>query len=103
MAQKKQYSNAHKAYDPAVQKNPALFSHWLKRGMASTQLKDYTSAERDLSRYLRYLDTAYVHYYLGEVYEKQGKARHGMHLSIIKGGEIGTKTQAKILALTGKG
>jgi len=106
LAQKKQYSNAHKAYDRAVQKNPALFSHWLKRGMASTQLKDYTSAERDLSRSLRYLDTAYAHYYLGEVYEKQGKAQDAFkhyQTAAKAGGEIGTKAQARMQALTGKG
>ncbi|GAA5443829.1 beta-barrel assembly-enhancing protease [Microbulbifer sp. NBRC 101763] len=106
LAQKKQYASAHKAYDRAVQKNPALFSHWLKRGMVSAQLKDYTSAERDLNRSLRYLDTAYAHYYLGEVYEKQGNVQTAFqHYQTASqaGGEIASKAQARMQGLTNRG
>ncbi|WP_444903476.1 M48 family metalloprotease [Microbulbifer sp. CnH-101-E] len=105
LAQKKQFDKAHQAYDRAVQKNPALFSHWLKRGMASAQLKNYTAAERDLNRSLRYLETAYAHFYLGEVYEKQGNKQSAFkhyETAAGAGGEIGTKAQARIQALTGK-
>ncbi|GAB2904314.1 M48 family metalloprotease [Microbulbifer echini] len=106
LTHKNQFDKAHQAYDRAVQKNPALFSHWLKRGMASAQLKDYTAAERDLNRSLRYLDTAYAHYYLGEVYEKQGNKQSAFkhyQTAAGAGGEIGSKAQARIQALTGKG
>ncbi|WKD49758.1 M48 family metalloprotease [Microbulbifer spongiae] len=106
LAQKKQYAKARSAYDRAVEKNPTLFSHWLKRGIASVALNDYTSAERDLGRSLRYLDSAYAHYYLGEVYEQldnpQSAYKH-YQTAAGAGGEIGFKAQARMQVLTGDG
>ncbi|MGL6160963.1 M48 family metalloprotease [Microbulbifer sp.] len=106
LAHKKQYRNAHKAYDSAVQKNPGLFSNWLKRGMASAQLNNYTAAERDLERSLRYLKTAHAHYYLGQVNEKQGNVRNAYshyRTAAQAGGEIGSKAQARMQAIGNKG
>ncbi|WP_308364715.1 MULTISPECIES: M48 family metalloprotease [unclassified Microbulbifer] len=106
LAHKKQYRNAHKAYDSAVQKNPGLFSNWLKRGMASAQLNNYTAAERDLERSLRYLETAHAHYYLGQVNEKQGNVRNAYshyQTAAQAGGEIGSKAQARMQAIGNKG
>lgn len=106
LAQKKQYKGAHRAYDRAVQKNPGLFSHWLKRGMASAQLKNYTAAERDLNRSLGYLETPYAHYYLGQVYEQQGNVRNAYshyQTAAQAGGDIGSKAQARMQALSNKG
>ncbi|WHI51309.1 tetratricopeptide repeat protein [Microbulbifer sp. MLAF003] len=74
--------------------------------MVSAQLKDYTSAERDLNRSLRYLDTAYAHYYLGEVYEKQGNVQTAFqHYQTASqaGGEIASKAQARMQGLTNRG
>ncbi|MBB3061604.1 M48 family metalloprotease [Microbulbifer rhizosphaerae] len=106
LAHKEQYRNAHKAYDSAVQKNPGLFSNWLKRGMASAQLNNYTAAERDLERSLRYLETAHAHYYLGQVNEKQGNVRNAYshyQTAAQAGGEIGNKAQARMQAIGNKG
>lgn len=106
LAQKKQFKGAETAYDRAVQKNPALFSNWLKRGMANAQLKNYTAAERDLSRSLRYLETAYAHYYLGQVYEQQGNVQNAYshyQTAAKAGGDIGSKAQARMQALGNKG
>ncbi|MFI2811154.1 MULTISPECIES: M48 family metalloprotease [unclassified Microbulbifer] len=106
LAQKEQYQAAHGAYDKAVQKNPGLFSHWLKRGLMSAQLNNYTDAERDLTRSMRYLETPHAHYFLGQVYEKQGNVQtaYGHYQTAAKaGGEIGTKAQARMQALGNKG
>ena len=102
LTEKKQYQNAYKAYDNAVQKNPGLFSNWLKRGMVSAQLKNYTDAERDLNRSLRYLETPYAHYYLGQVYELQGDVKDAYshyQTAAQSGGDIGSKAQARMQAL----
>lgn len=106
LAHQKQYKNAHRAYDTAVQKNPGLFSNWLKRGMASAQLKNYTAAERDLSRSLGYLETPYAHYYLGQVYEQQGNVNNAYshyQTAAQAGGDIGSKAQARMQALGNQG
>ncbi|MEW5249492.1 M48 family metalloprotease [Microbulbifer sp. 2201CG32-9] len=106
LAQKKRYRAAYNAYDQALQKNPGLFSNWLKRGLASAQLKNYSEAERDLTRSLRYLETPYAHYYLGEVNEKQGdlKTAYSHYQTAAKGGgQIGSAAQARIEALAEKG
>ncbi len=106
LAYQKQYQSAHTAYDRAVQKNPGLFSNWLKRGMISAQLKDYTAAERDLNRSLRYLETPHAHYYLGQVYEKQGNVKNAYsHYQTASraGGDIGSKAQARMQAIAGQG
>ncbi|WP_193163255.1 M48 family metalloprotease [Microbulbifer hainanensis] len=102
LSEKKQYQSAYKAYDNAVQKNPGLFSNWLKRGMVSAQLKNYTDAERDLNRSLRYLETPYAHYYLGQVYEIQGDVKDAYshyQTAAQSGGDIGSKAQARMQAL----
>lgn len=106
LTQKKQYKNAYQAYDRAVQKNPGLFSNWLKRGVMSAQLKNYTAAERDLNRSLGYLETPYAHYYLGQVYEQKGDTKDAYshyQTAAQSGGDIGSKAQARMQALTGKG
>ncbi|WP_323846192.1 M48 family metalloprotease [Microbulbifer magnicolonia] len=106
LAYQKQYQSAHTAYDRAVQKNPSLFSNWLKRGMISAQLKDYTAAERDLNRSLRHLETPHAHYYLGQVYEMQGNTKNAYshyQTAASAGGDIGSKAQARMQALTNKG
>ncbi|WHI44902.1 M48 family metalloprotease [Microbulbifer sp. VAAF005] len=106
LSQKKQYKNARKAYDSAIQKNPALFSYWLKRGVTNIQLKNYSSAEGDLTRSLRYLDTAYAHYYLGQTYERQGNKQSAYkhyQEAAGAGGEIGTMAQNRIKAIANKG
>ncbi|MCO1332828.1 M48 family metalloprotease [Microbulbifer sp. OS29] len=106
LGETKQFKNAYKAYDHAIQKNPSLFSNWLKRGLINLQLKDYVAAERDLTRSLRFLDTAYAHYYLGETYEKQGNQQSAYkhyQTAAGAGGEIGTMAQGRIKAITDKG
>lgn len=106
LAQKKRFQGAHRAYDRAVQKNPSLFSHWLKRGMASAQLENYTAAERDLNRSLGYLETPHAHYYLGQVYEQQGNVRNAYshyQTAARAGGEIGSRAQARMQALGSQG
>ncbi|WP_346838213.1 M48 family metalloprotease [Microbulbifer sp. SAOS-129_SWC] len=106
LTQKKQYQNAYKAYDRAVQKNPGLFSNWLKRGVVSAQLKHYSDAERDLNRSLGYLETPYAHYYLGQVYERQGDNKDAYshyQTAAQSGGDIGTKAQARMEALGAQG
>ncbi|AMX03887.1 M48 family metalloprotease [Microbulbifer thermotolerans] len=105
LARNKQYREAHSAYDAAVQKNPALFSHWLKRGIISAQLNDYSAAERDLNRSLNYLETPYAHYYLGQVYEKQGQVQNAYNhyqTAASAGGDIGSRAQARMQALSGQ-
>ena len=106
LVQKKQYQTAYRAYDQAVQKNPSLFSNWLKRGLASAKLNNYTDAERDLTRSLRYLETPYAHYYLGQVNEKQGDTKTAYshyQTAASAGGEIGSAAQARMQALGNKG
>ncbi|SDK40734.1 M48 family metalloprotease [Microbulbifer yueqingensis] len=106
LANKEQYRAAYNAYDQAVQKNPGLYSHWLKRGLMSAQLNNYTDAERDLTRSMRYLETPHAHYFLGQVYEKQGQVQtaYGHYQTAAKaGGEIGTKAQARMQALGSRG
>ncbi|GAA5524680.1 beta-barrel assembly-enhancing protease [Microbulbifer aestuariivivens] len=102
LTQQEQFKAAYTAYDRAVQKNPGLFSHWLKRGLVAAKLKSYTDAERDLSRSLRYLETPHAHYYLGQVYEKQGQVRNAYshyQTAAKAGGEIGSAAQARMQAL----
>ena len=106
LAHKKQFQGAYTAYDRAVQKNPGLFSNWLKRGMVNAQLKQYTAAERDLSRSLGYLETAYAHYYLGQVFEQQGntKSAYSHYQTAAQGGgDIGSKAQARMQAIGTQG
>ncbi|WP_444943199.1 M48 family metalloprotease [Microbulbifer sp. ZKSA006] len=106
LSQQKHYKNARQAYDRAIQKNPNLFSYWLKRGMTQIKLKNYSSAKGDLSRSLRYLDSAYAHFYLGEVYEKQGDRQNAYkhyQTAAEAGGEIGTMAQTRIKAIVNKG
>ena len=106
LAQKKQYQAALQSYETAVQKNPTLFSNWLMRGMLNAQLKNYAAAERDLNRSTQYLDTAHAHYYLGEVYEKQGNTKSALsqyQIAAKAGGDIGTKAEARVQALGSQG
>ncbi|MFC6981685.1 tetratricopeptide repeat protein [Microbulbifer taiwanensis] len=74
--------------------------------MVSAQLKDYTAAERDLNRSLRYLETPHAHYYLGQVYEKQGNTRNAYshyQTAASAGGDIGSKAQARMQAIGNQG
>ncbi|MBN8429629.1 M48 family metalloprotease [Microbulbifer salipaludis] len=106
LAQKKQYQSALQSYETAVQKNPSLFSNWLMRGLLNAQLKNYTAAERDLQRSTRYLDTPHAHYYLGQVYEEQGNTKSALsHYQIAakSSGDIASKAQARVQALSNKG
>ncbi|WP_237067912.1 M48 family metalloprotease [Microbulbifer guangxiensis] len=106
LTQKEQYQAAYKAYDSAVQKNPGLFSHWLKRGLIAAKLNNYTDAERDLTRSLRYLETPHAHYYLGQVYEKKGEVKNAYshyQTAAKAGGEIGSAAQARMQALGAQG
>lgn len=106
LSSSKKYQDAHSAYDRAVQKNPSVFSSWLKRGVMSAQLKNYTAAERDLNRSIRYLETPQAHYYLGQVYEQQGNTKNAYshyQTAASAGGDIGTKAQARMEALSNKG
>ncbi|WP_043319910.1 M48 family metalloprotease [Microbulbifer sp. HZ11] len=106
LAQKKQYQSALQSYETAVQKNPTLFSNWLMRGMLNAQLNNYTAAERDLQRSTSYLDTPHAHYYLGQVYEKQGNTKNALsqyQIAAQDSGDIGTKAQARMQALGNQG
>ncbi|MBY6190890.1 M48 family metalloprotease [Microbulbifer agarilyticus] len=106
LAKKKQYQPALRSYETAVQKNPTLFSNWLMRGMLNAELKNYTAAERDLQRSTRYLETPHAHYYLGQVYEQQGNTKNALshyQTAAKGGGDIGTKAQARVQALSGQG
>ncbi|WP_066959957.1 M48 family metalloprotease [Microbulbifer sp. Q7] len=106
LAQKEQYQAALQSYETAVQKNPTLFSNWLMRGLLNAQLKNYTAAERDLQRSTRYLETPHAHYYLGQVYEEQGNTKGALsHYQIAakSSGDIASKAQARVQALSNKG
>ena len=106
LAEKKQYQAALQSYETAVQKNPTLFSNWLMRGMLNAQLKNYAAAERDLNRSTKYLDTAHAHYYLGQVFEQQGNTQNALsqyQIAAKAGGDIGTKAEARVQALSNKG
>ena len=106
LAHKKQYQSALNSYETAVQKNPTLFSNWLMRGMLNAELKNYTAAERDLQRSTRYLDTPHAHYYLGQVYEQQGNTQNALsqyQIAAKSSGDIATKAQARVQALSNKG
>ncbi|MFD1216846.1 M48 family metalloprotease [Microbulbifer celer] len=106
LAQQKQYRSALQSYQTAVQKNPTLFSNWLMRGMLNAQLENFTAAERDLNRSTQYLDTPHAHYYLGQVYEKQGNTRNALsqyQIAAQSEGDIATKAQARMQALGSKG
>ena len=72
---KKQYRQAEKAYDRAVQMDPDFFRHSAQRGSLRFRRGDLRGARQDLKQSLKLLPTADVHYLLGRLEQKTGNSK----------------------------
>lgn len=85
------------AFNQAIQTNPEYFSPYLGRGSLQMNLKNYSSAERDLLASKKILDTQPANFMLGEVSMQLGKEQSAINYYqqvAQSGGELGqTATQ----------
>lgn len=72
LAERKEFSQAERAYSQALARNPGWFYHHLKRGMARAQLGRNAQARTDLQASIERMPTAPGYYYLGVVERESG-------------------------------
>ena len=72
LASNKQFGKAERAYTDALKRDDGFFYHYLRRGQARYERKNFAAARADLERSMELLPTGQAHYLLGNLDKRAG-------------------------------
>ena len=102
-ASNKQFGRAERAYTDALKRDDGFFYHYLRRGQARYERKNFTAARTDLERSMELLPTGQAHYLLGNLDKRAGNIQSAIehYQAAAQSGNKAAEKEVVLLELPG--